>query len=267
MATLLRGPGTLPFTLAPAPARAHSVRGLPGAGVRVRRVSLEVCDRERIERMKKLRRLVGGLAASAASAVWAASAAEPVWNIRDMPLERVSVVAHRGAGFLAPENTMGALELSWSMGCIPELDVRTTKDGHVMMFHDKDFSRIMPNAPEAMKKQRLEDLTFEEAKQLDIGAFRGPQFAGQRIVSLAEICAALKQDSKRSVYLDVKDVDLAKMARETEGGHRRRGGPGALESRGAAQRRIPVGRHLGRHQRRQRGEAICQAPRVGLRQY
>jgi glycerophosphoryl diester phosphodiesterase len=169
--------------------------------------------------MNGFRGLAGGVAVCAASVLPAFSAAAPVWNVRDVPLERVSVVAHRGAGFLAPENTMGALELSWSMGCIPELDVRTTKDGHVMMFHDKDFARIMPNASAAMKKKRLEDLTYEEAKQLDIGAFRGPEFAGQRIVSLAEICAALKKDSKRSVYLDVKNVDFAKMAKETQGVH------------------------------------------------
>jgi glycerophosphoryl diester phosphodiesterase len=169
--------------------------------------------------MNWFRGLAGGVAVYAVSVLPAFSAAAPVWNIRDIPLESVSVVAHRGAGFLAPENTIGALELSWSMGCIPELDVRTTKDGHVMMFHDKDFARIMPNASEATKKKRLEDLTYEEAKQLDIGAFRGPEFAGQRIVSLAEICAALKKDSKRSVYLDVKNVDFAKMAKETEGVH------------------------------------------------
>jgi glycerophosphoryl diester phosphodiesterase len=166
--------------------------------------------------MNSSRWLVGGVVFGVTSIVSAVSAAEPVWNVRDIPLERVSTVAHRGAGFLAPENTMEALELSWSMGCIPELDVRTTKDGHVMMFHDKDFSRIMPNASEAQKKRRLEDLTYEEAKQLDIGSFRGPQFAGQRIVSLAEICVALKKDAKRSVYLDVKNVDFAQMAKETE---------------------------------------------------
>lgn len=148
-----------------------------------------------------------------------ALAAEPVWNVRDMPLERVSIVAHRGAGFLAPENTMKALELSWSMGCIPELDVRTTKDGRVMMFHDGDFKRILPNASEEMKKKRLEDLTYNEAKQLDIGAFRGPQFAGQRIVSLAEIVEALKKDAKRCVYLDVKKVDFAVLAKETADVH------------------------------------------------
>jgi glycerophosphoryl diester phosphodiesterase len=169
--------------------------------------------------MNSWRTLVCGVALGATAVIPAVSAAEPVWNVRDVPLESVSVVAHRGAGDLAPENTMGALELSWSMGCIPEVDVRTTKDGHLMMFHDKNFARIMPNASAAMKKKRLEDLTHEEAKQLDIGAFRGAQFAGQRIVSLAEICAALKKDSKRSVYIDVKNVDLAKMAQETEGLH------------------------------------------------
>ncbi len=148
-----------------------------------------------------------------------AAAAEPVWNIRDMPIERVSVVAHRGAGFLAPENSLEAMDLSWSMGCIPEVDVRTTRDGHVVMFHDNDFARILPNAPAELKKKRIEDLTYEEAKQLDIGAFRGPEFAGQRIVSLAEIVAALKKDARRQVYLDVKHVDFAVMAKQTEGVH------------------------------------------------
>ncbi len=159
---------------------------------------------------------VAGFVAVFASGAWTA---DPEWNIRTIPLERVTVTAHRGAGDLAPENTMEALELTWSMGCIPEVDVRTTKDGHLVMFHDKNFARIMPNASPEMKKKRVEDLTWDEAKQLDIGSFRGPQFAGQRIVSLSEICDALRKDSKRSVYIDVKNVDFTKMAKETEGLH------------------------------------------------
>lgn len=167
--------------------------------------------------MKTLHQVLCGLAAVIAASIGAtAPGAEPAWNVRNVPLERVSIVAHRGAGFLAPENTMKALELSWSMGWIPELDVRTTKDGHVMMFHDANFARIMPQAPKEMKEKRLEDLTYEEAKKLDVGAFRGPQYAGQRIVSLAEICAALKKDARRSAYLDVKNVDFAQMAKETK---------------------------------------------------
>lgn len=151
---------------------------------------------------------------------WAmASVDEPQWNVRNVPRESVTVIAHRGAGYLAPENTMEALELTWSMGGIPEVDVRTTKDGVIVMFHDGNFSRILPNASEAMKKTRLEDLTFAEAQKLDIGAFRGAQFAGQKIVSLDEICDALRQDRWRRVYIDAKSVDFARLAKASEGLH------------------------------------------------
>jgi glycerophosphoryl diester phosphodiesterase len=147
------------------------------------------------------------------------SAAEPQWNIRDVPRESVTVIAHRGAGYLAPENTMEALELTWSMGGIPEVDVRTTSDGVIVMFHDNNFARILPDASEEMKKKRLEDLTYDEARRLDIGAFRGQRFAGQKIVTLEEICDALRQDRWRRVYIDVKNVDFELLARKTEGLH------------------------------------------------
>ncbi|MDO4587096.1 MAG: glycerophosphodiester phosphodiesterase family protein [Planctomycetia bacterium] len=144
---------------------------------------------------------------------------EPFWNIRDVPQETVTVVAHRGAGNLAPENALESLQLTWSLGGIPEVDVRTTKDDRIVMFHDANFARILPNASEEMKKKRLEDLTFEEARQLDIGAFRGEQFAGQKIVSLEEICDSLKEDKWRRVYIDVKNVDFVKLAEVTQGLH------------------------------------------------
>ena len=148
-----------------------------------------------------------------------AMATQPVWNVRDKPRERVNITAHRGAGDLAPENTMAAMELSWSMGCVPEVDVRTTKDGHILMFHDNNFARVMPNAPEELKKKRLEDLTLAEAMELDIGSYLGPEFAGQRIVTLDEIVTALKADARRMVYIDVKNVDFAKMAQATQEVH------------------------------------------------
>ncbi|MBO7679068.1 MAG: hypothetical protein J6S75_05300, partial [Thermoguttaceae bacterium] len=44
------------------------------------------------------------------------TAEEPRFNVREIALERVNITAHRGAGNLAPENTLSALELSWSNG-------------------------------------------------------------------------------------------------------------------------------------------------------
>ncbi|MDO5580943.1 MAG: glycerophosphodiester phosphodiesterase family protein, partial [Planctomycetia bacterium] len=147
------------------------------------------------------------------------SADDPVWNIRSVPIDQITVVAHRGAGDLAPENTMEALQLTWGMGGVPEVDIRTSKDGVLVMFHDNNFKRILPTASEEVKKKGIEDLTWAEIQKLDIGSFRGKKFAGQKVVSLAEIIQALKKDKKRKVFIDVKRVDFAKLAEETKEVH------------------------------------------------
>ena len=71
--------------------------------------------------------------------------AEANWTIRNKPRNTITVIAHRGAGDLAPENCLSSLEFSWKLGAIPEVDVRQTKDGRIVMFHDGNFKRILPN--------------------------------------------------------------------------------------------------------------------------
>ena len=119
--------------------------------------------------------------AKAAATVAALLAALPVatlgdearWTLRNIPREKVTVVAHRGAGDLAPENCMSSLEMTWEMGGTPEVDVRSTKDKRILMFHDGNFARVCPNASAELKAKGVEDLTFDEARALDIGSFRG----------------------------------------------------------------------------------------------
>lgn len=149
----------------------------------------------------------------AAASIAAVSAAEAKWTIRNKERDSITVVAHRGAGDLAPENCLSSLELTWNMGGIPEVDVRTTKDGHIMMFHDGNFARVMPNAPDDVKKQSVETLTYDEVRSFDIGSFRGEQFKGEKVVSIEEIVEALKKDYRRMVVIDVKNVDFEQLAK------------------------------------------------------
>ncbi len=142
-----------------------------------------------------------------------AFANEARWTMRNKPRDSFTLVAHRGAGDLAPENCLSSLELSWSMGCVPEVDVRSTKDGRILMFHDDNFARIAPNAPEGIKNKKIGELTFDEARSVDIGSFRGKQFKGEKIVTVEEIVDALKKDNRRRVVIDVKDVNLEKLAK------------------------------------------------------
>ena len=43
---------------------------------------------------------------------------------------------HRGDGKGRPDNTMEALLYTWAKGYTPESDIRYTKDGKIVAFHD-----------------------------------------------------------------------------------------------------------------------------------
>ncbi|MFB3825926.1 MAG: glycerophosphodiester phosphodiesterase [Bryobacteraceae bacterium] len=126
-------------------------------------------------------------------------------------LGEVVVQSHRGAGVLSPENSMEAFEIAWRLGTIPEADLRTTRDGVIVAFHDNDFQRILPGAPPEERKRGIRDLTWEEVSRLDIGAWKGKEFAGQRVPRLSRMFAAL---AGRRLYIDIKNVDLEQLARE-----------------------------------------------------
>ncbi|MDR1963611.1 MAG: hypothetical protein LBQ50_07510 [Planctomycetaceae bacterium] len=142
------------------------------------------------------------------------------WNVRDhIPLDQFTIQCHRGAGNLSPENSLEAFEIAWNLATIPEADLRLTKDRVIVAFHDNNFKRILPNASEEVQKQGIADLTLDEVKKLDIGIWKGEQFAGQRVATLREVCDVLKKYPKRQIYIDIKKVDFVQLARETEGVH------------------------------------------------
>src|SRR5688500_18774581 len=128
--------------------------------------------------------------------------------------EQFVIQSHRGAGELAPEDTIEAIELAWKLGTVPEADLRETKEGVIVAFDDESFARVVKDADDSLKKKGVKDLTLEELKKLDVGSWKGPQFAGQRVCVIAEALARMQDDPKRQIYLDYKYVDLKKLAAE-----------------------------------------------------
>lgn len=127
------------------------------------------------------------------------------------PAKPFHIQAHRGAGLNAPENTLEAFTLSWNMGVTPEADVRMTKDGVIVCFHDGNLQRVVSNVTDAEKSRSIEQLEFARVKQLEVGSFRGPEFAGQYVPALADIFTAMQGRPDRLLYLDIKTVDLDKL--------------------------------------------------------
>lgn len=142
---------------------------------------------------------------------------QSVWNVVDhVPLEKVIIQSHRGAGFLTEENTLEAFEVSWRMGVIPEADVRTTKDGVIVPFHDKTFKRLVKEASEELKKQGPQDVSYEFLSTLDVGSWKGDAFKGRRVPTMMQVFKAMRGHPERKLYLDLKDVDLARLAAEVK---------------------------------------------------
>jgi glycerophosphoryl diester phosphodiesterase len=140
------------------------------------------------------------------------------WNVCEhVPLEKFVIQSHRGAGELAPENTIEAFELGWKLGTYPEADVRTTKDGVIVAFHDNDFSRVVKNVPPEMAKKGVVDVTFDELSKLDVGSWMGEQFKGRRVSKISDVFELMKGRPERHLYLDIKNVDLARLAAEVKG--------------------------------------------------
>lgn len=146
---------------------------------------------------------------SAILALWSATAQDPVrsdWTIRgNIPADKVVIQCHRGAGTLAPENTLEAFELAWSLGTIPEADLRTTRDGVIVAFHDGNFARVVKDASPELKKKGVADLSWAELSALDVGE-------GRHVTTLAPVFERMKGRPERRLYLDIKNVDLKKLA-------------------------------------------------------
>lgn len=151
----------------------------------------------------------------------AAGAANSAWNVRDhIPLAEFTVQSHRGAGVLSPENSIEAFGIAWRLGTVPEADLRTTSDGVIVAFHDNDFNRILPTSAAAMRTKGIKDLTWTEVSAIDIGSWKGQKFAGQRIPRMTDVYGILRQHPKRRLYIDIKNVDLAQLARESRDVHK-----------------------------------------------
>jgi glycerophosphoryl diester phosphodiesterase len=94
----------------------------------------------------------------------------------------VELVAHRGASFDAPENTVAAQELAWRHGAdAAEFDVRATRDGELAIMHDATTKRTTG------REAQFGDLTLAELRQLDAGRWKGAPFAGEKVPTLDEM--------------------------------------------------------------------------------
>jgi len=87
-------------------------------------------------------------------------------------------IGHRGAAGHAPENTIRAIEAAIALKAdLVEVDLRRTKDGHIVLLHDRTVDRTTNGSGPVAK------LFLQDIRRLDAGQ-------GQRIPTLDELLRA-----------------------------------------------------------------------------
>ena len=95
---------------------------------------------------------------------------------------RILLGAHRGDRKHYPENTMSAFRAAVELGLdAVETDVRMTKDGVLVLIHDRDVARTTNG------QGNVDEMTLDEIRILDAGFRKGTEHAGQRIPTAEEL--------------------------------------------------------------------------------
>jgi glycerophosphoryl diester phosphodiesterase len=136
--------------------------------------------------------------------------------VKALGIPRPAIIAHRGASYLAPEETRPAFLLARELGAdYLEFDIQRTKDGVLIALHDDDLSRTT-NVAEIFpgrEKDTIDTFTFAELQQLDAGSWFNRQFAGRarpsfqglRILRLEEIIDIAESGPRHpGIYIETK---------------------------------------------------------------
>lgn len=90
-------------------------------------------------------------------------------------------IAHRGYSYNAPENTLPSFRLAKLRGFnYVETDVRFTSDGIPVLLHDQGIKRTSTG------EGAIKELSLEQARQFDFGAWKDPSFEGTLIPTFVE---------------------------------------------------------------------------------
>ena len=107
------------------------------------------------------------------------------------------IIAHRGASYDAPENTIASVNLAWKQSAdAVEVDVHLSKDNHVIVIHDFTTKRTTG------EDITISESTLAEIKQLDSGTWKNPQWRDVKIPSLEEILLTIPENKK--IFIEIK---------------------------------------------------------------
>ena len=111
------------------------------------------------------------------------------------------IIAHRGASYLAPENTLIAFKKAMEIGADGvEMDVQQTIDAGLVIHHDYMIDLHTDISG------KIYDMTMGDLKELDFGSWKDAIFQDEKIATLQEAMELCRQMPGCTVHLELKST-------------------------------------------------------------
>ena len=111
------------------------------------------------------------------------------------------IIAHRGASYLAPENTLTAFKKAMEIGADGvEMDVQQTIDAGLVIHHDYMIDLHTDISG------KIYDMTMGDLKELDFGSWKDAIYQDEKIATLQEAMELCKQMPECTVHLELKST-------------------------------------------------------------
>lgn len=111
--------------------------------------------------------------------------------LSQMSYSQLKYVAHRGASYIAPENTLAAIGMAWKLDSDgAECDIWMTKDKKVVVYHDSTTKRLTSG------DFVVSETNYSELKKLEIKLknTNSTYFAGEKIPLLKDVLKTIPED-------------------------------------------------------------------------
>ena len=116
---------------------------------------------------------------------------------------QVKIIAHRGASWLAPENTVASANLAWEKGAdAVETDIYLTKDNKVICIHDSNTKRTTG------QDFKVAETDSKVLRKLDAGSFKDEKYKGEKLPFLKEIIKTVPEGKELVVEIKCKSEVL-----------------------------------------------------------
>ena len=126
---------------------------------------------------------------------------------------QVSIIAHRGASYLAPENTIASAKLAWKHGAdAVECDIWLSKDNKIIVSHDGNTKSTTGH------DHKISETNSDVLRKLDAGSWKDPKYKGQKLPFLHELIKTVP--AGKEIVIEIKcGPEVLPLLKETIAGY------------------------------------------------